>query len=269
MIYSMVYKVYSGFSGRRFTTDMRMAKEQGCIEKAAHFNSLYNYFRKPEITPLLTQLVTLTSLPMKSVERDFAIDATGFGTSNFQRWYSFKHGKKISSRKWVKCHFVTGVKTNIVSSVKITTEFNNDSPELKGLVDKTAENFSMEEVSADKAYLSRNNLGHINDKGAVPYVPFKKGTTPKPKGSAIWKKMYHYFQLNNEEFLEHYHKRSNVETTIHMIKSKFGNFVRSKNWTAQVNEVLCKIICHNIVCVIHEMYELGINPEFKAWTPRL
>ncbi len=28
------------------------------------------------------------------------------------------------------------------------------------------------------------------------------------------------------------------------------------------NEVLAKIVCHNIVCVIHEMYELGIEPEF-------
>ena len=33
--------------------------------------------------------------------------------------------------------------------------------------------------------------------------------------------MYHYFDFKNE-FLEHYHKRSNAETTFHMIKSKFG-----------------------------------------------
>ena len=75
--------------------------------------------------------------------------------------------------------------------------------------------------------------------------------------------MYHYFQLNNEDFLEHYHKRSNVESTVHMVKSKFGNFVRSKDWTAQVNEVLCKIICHNIACIIHEMHELGAEADFS------
>jgi hypothetical protein len=48
-----------------------------------------------------------------------------------------------------------------------------------------------------------------------------------------------------------------------MIKSKFGARVRSKTWTAQVNEVLCKIICHNICVVIQEMYELGIKPDFS------
>jgi len=74
--------------------------------------------------------------------------------------------------------------------------------------------------------------------------------------------MYHYFMLNNEEYLQHYHARSNAESTVHMIKSKFGNMVRSKSWTAQVNEALCKIICHNICVVIQEMYELEINPDF-------
>jgi len=78
----------------------------------------------------------------------------------------------------------------------------------------------------------------------------------------IWKKMYHYFMFNNEQFLDHYHKRSNAESTVFMIKSKFGDYVKSKEWTAQVNEVLCKVICHNICCVIQEMYELGINPNF-------
>jgi transposase len=67
---------------------------------------------------------------------------------------------------------------------------------------------------------------------------------------------------NSEEFMQHYHKRSNVETTVSMIKTKFGYTVRSKIWDAQVNEVLCKIICHNICVIIQEMYNLGISNEF-------
>jgi transposase len=48
------------------------------------------------------------------------------------------------------------------------------------------------------------------------------------------------------EFLGHYHKRSNVESTFAMIKGKFRGHVRSKTPVAMVNETLCKIICHNI-----------------------
>ncbi len=60
----------------------------------------------------------------------------------------------------------------------------------------------------------------------------------------------------------HYHKRSDVESTFSMIKAKFGERLRSKSKTAQVNEVLCKILCHNICCLIQSIYELGIEPTF-------
>ncbi len=75
--------------------------------------------------------------------------------------------------------------------------------------------------------------------------------------------MYHYWQFNRDEFLQHYHKRSNVESTFSMIKAKFGDAVRSKTDTAMVNEVLCKIVCHNICCLIQETHELGIDPQFR------
>ena len=70
------------------------------------------------------------------------------------------------------------------------------------------------------------------------------------------------FEFKNEEFLEHCHKRSNAETTFHMIKSKFGDAVRSKTEVAQINEALLKVLCHNICVVIQEMFELGIEPNF-------
>lgn len=68
--------------------------------------------------------------------------------------------------------------------------------------------------------------------------------------------------LHRETFLEHYHRRSNVETVFSMIKGKFGNSIRSKEDTAQINEVLCKVLCHNICVLIQSMYELGIQPTF-------
>ena len=34
---------------------------------------------------------------------------------------------------------------------------------------------------------------------------------------------------------------------------------------AQVNEVLLKVLCHNICVVIHEMFELGIEPNFGSF----
>ncbi len=49
-----------------------------------------------------------------------------------------------------------------------------------------------------------------------------------------------------------------------MIKAKFGGFVRSKTSTAQTNEVLCKVLAHNLCVLAQSFYELGIEPRFWA-----
>ena len=77
----------------------------------------------------------------------------------------------------------------------------------------------------------------------------------------------HYFHFKRGEFLAHYHKRSNVESTFSMIKAKFRDHVRSKTDVAMKNEVLCKVLCHNICCLISAVYELGITPEFSSVEP--
>ncbi len=79
--------------------------------------------------------------------------------------------------------------------------------------------------------------------------------------------MFHFYNLNRDEFLSHYHKRSNVETTFSMIKAKFGNHIRSKTDTAMVNEALAKILCHNICCLIQSQCELGIEAAFWEVEP--
>jgi len=83
---------------------------------------------------------------------------------------------------------------------------------------------------------------HLIKSGGVANIPFKKNATCRVGGSALWKKMYHYFQLNRDDFMEHYHERSNMESTHAAIKRKFGETLNSKNPIAQVNELLAKII---------------------------
>lgn len=47
-----------------------------------------------------------------------------------------------------------------------------------------------------------------------------------------------------------------------MIKSKFGTRLRSKTPVAQVNELLYKVLCHNLCCLVQSFYELGVEAEF-------
>ena len=127
---------------------------------------------------------------------------------------------------------------------------------------KTSNGFTINEVTADLAYSSRANLEEVKNVGGMAFIPYRKNATGKSRGSALWSKMFHYFQLNRDEFMEHYHKRSNIEATNAAIKRKFGETLKAKNPVAQVNELLAKIIAYNLTVVIHEMYENGIQPEF-------
>lgn len=125
--------------------------------------------------------------------------------------------------------------------------------------------FDVREVSADLGYSSEANLQHIVDAGAAPLIPFKRNATPARGG--LWEKCFHYFNFRRDEFLARYHRRSNVESVFSMMKAKFGDGVRSKTDVAMKNEVLCKILCHNICCLISAIYELGVDPVFWAEKP--
>lgn len=262
LVFSSVMKVYSTFSLRRFMSDVKIAKECQLIEAVPCYASIGHFLQKEELTPILQELIKISSFPLKEVESHFSVDSSGFSTSRFARWFDTKWGKDKKFRIWLKAHIMAGVKTNIIASVNITEGNSHDSPQLASLFQKTAENFEVKEVSCDRAYSSKENLKLIDDEGAVPFIPFKSNVVGRARGSGAWKKMYHYFMYKHDEFLQHYHKRSNVETTFHMIKTKFKDNLRSKTKTAQINELLCKILCHNICVVIQEVNELGLKGEF-------
>jgi transposase len=258
-VFSAVFKIYSTMSARRFTSDLCDAQAKGYIEKVPHFNSVLNYLESPELYPILLDMIEKTSLPLRSVESQFAVDSTGFTTCRFVRWFDVKYNRFTSEQQWVKAHICTGTKTNVVTAIEIHDPHTSDAPVLPSLVDSTAKNFDVKEVSADKGYTGYENHEAIAKLGAMPFIAFKHNATGEKGG--VFEKMFHYFQFNREDFLAHYHRRSNVESTVMMIKTKFGDSLRSKGDAAQKNEVLAKVLCHNICCLISAMYELGIDPE--------
>lgn len=262
LAHAAAMKVYVGMSGRRASTDVRECAAKGLIDRAPHFNSVLDFIDRADVTPLLTTLVEESAAPLKAVESRFAVDATGFGTTTYRRWYDAKYGRDMNEQRWIKCHAMVGTTTNVITAVEVTESNSHDGPELPGLVASTAQRFDVAEVSADKAYLSRGNLDAIEAVGAIPYIPFKSNS--RGEGPAAWRRAWHTFSLRRDEFLRHYHARSNVETTFSAVKRLFGGAVRAKNPAAQKNEVLLKCLVYNVTCLVHGMYELGVTPAFAA-----
>lgn len=270
-IFAAAMKVYTTFSGRRASTDIRGCAERGHIADAPHYNSIFRTMEDAATTEILTRLIEESAAPLAEIENlagQFAQDSTGFSTVTYDRWFDQKHGKLMAAHPWVKLHVMIGTVTNVVTGVKVSGE--GDCPLLPELLAQTAKKFKVKEVSGDKAYLSKKNLEAIEAVGAVPFIPFKSNSVGMSSRSAHWKRMWCHFSLKSEDFLNHYHRRSNVESAMWMIKSKFGGAVRSKLPTAQVNEVLCKVLCHNLTCIVHAITEFGIDADFaKPSAPAL
>jgi hypothetical protein len=199
VLFACAFKVYTGFSGRRFMTDLREAQSAGLIDHAPHYNCLFDAMESEEMTPIPHGLIEQSALPLREIESDFAADSTGFGTSTYFRYFSMKYGHEQYGRKWIKTHAMVGTKTNIVTAVVISDRDAHDSPQFPALVEQTARNFTLAEVSADKAYSSRDNLELVERFGGVPFIPFKSSAKPVAKWgrpSETWTRLYHYFALN-------------------------------------------------------------------------
>ena len=51
----------------------------------AHFHSVSNYLSSPELTEVLKELITASRSPLKAIETDFAVDASGFSPCRYVR----------------------------------------------------------------------------------------------------------------------------------------------------------------------------------------
>lgn len=260
VIFAMAYKVYCGMSARRTQGDLDDAHAAGYLSRHIPAIKVTTFMEQASHAAILTDLIAKSAAPLAAVETQFAVDSTGFSTSRFEKWFDHKYGVTRQQCLWVKVHAAVGVKTNVITAVRILDKDAGDAPQFKPLVEVTKKSFDVKEVSADKAYASQENFQAVQDAGGTGYIAFKSNTTGSIGG--LFEKMFHYFQFQREEFLQHYHLRSNVESSFSAVKRLFGDAVRSKSDTAMVNEVLCKLLNFNLTCLIHEQEELGIAPIF-------
>ncbi|MCI0420679.1 MAG: transposase, partial [Acidobacteria bacterium] len=170
MVFACCLKVYTTLSSRRFGTDLAEAHGKGYLSHKLHPMMVCAFLESELLTPVLRELITQSSLPLRAVEKTFAPDSTGFSTSRFTRWYDEKYGTVRSGKEWVKAHAICGTKTNVITAVEILDKDAADCPQFAPLVKATAENFTVKEVPADKAYLSHENLALVDSLGGTAFI---------------------------------------------------------------------------------------------------
>jgi transposase len=263
--FASLMKVYSTKSQRRMQSDLADSVMKGHLDRVANLNIISDFLGDEASTPILISLIEESAKPLAAIENgQFALDSTGFSTVTYDRWFDQKHGKLMAKHAWIKLHIAVGTVTHAITSAKVTPEA--DCPQLPELTAQTMKNFDVREMSGDKAYGSKDNHRVLERFGVEAYIPFKVNAKVDPK-CAAWTRHLCEFLFNPENFLPHYHRRSNVETVMMMLKSKFGASVRSKTTTAQVNEVLAKCVLHNLYCIVQAIFTAGLVPRFWQDAP--
>ena len=258
--FAAVAKVYGCKSQRRAQSDLADSVDKGNLGRVSHFNAISDFLGNESSTAILVSLIEESAKPLAALENgQFAIDSTGFSTVTYDRWFDQKHGKLCAKHPWVKLHVAVGTVTHAITGVKVSPE--GDCPQLPDLLAQTMKNFAVREMSADKAYSSKDNFETLDRFGVEAFIPFKINAVMDPK-CETWTRHLSEFLFNQDKFLPHYHRRSNVETVMWMLKSKLGGSVRSKTPIAQMNEVLCKCLCHNLACLVQAIFTAGLAPRF-------
>jgi transposase len=264
MLFCCIIKIYTNVSSRRLISELELAKRAGYIKEVPHFNTILKYLDDDLVRIALSYLVPVSALPLKNIEEKFAIDSTGFGAHRFDRYFQAKYGEKTNLSKWRKCHAVCGTYTQVITAIRLTGGNVADIKQFEPLVNDTANLFQIQTVLADKAYLSRRNLDLVKKLGAMPYIPFKKNCVKTARGSGAWAELFKIFTEHYLTFATEYHQRSNIESAWSMIKRKFGDFCRCRTEQSQDAEILCKVLCHNIVILVFEIFNRKLDIDFLA-----
>ena len=260
----LIWHKFPNLSTRRAKGLLLLLKKFGIINvDIPCFKTLSNYREDNSLQIILDELIEESSKPLSLIEHDFATDSTGIKTKLFSSWFSLRCKKRIRKRDHLKVHVSVGVKSKIVTAINI--EKGKDNVIFREHVDKTAENFKINEWSGDGVYWAKLNCKKISEKGGKPYFHCKSGKTAwngKQSGVPSWKTMNKQSLENEKEYKKHYHKRSNVETTNMSKKMLHGDKAYSRLKSSRINEETLRWINHNINVLNRAKHEWKITPKF-------
>ena len=245
---------------------------------------MWDYLKADWLTPILLELVSVVAGPLREVDTIFAIDGTGLSTRNYERWLDFRlsnrplggSGPDVDAddeppvkvermrHDWVKLHAIAGVSTHVIVRAAISLGNEHDNPFFKGLVSEAVSRFDVRKVSADLAYSSRDNLRLADELGFQPLIPYKSNTRVPPRDNSPWSRHWHNQNDYPEDFLSEYHQRSNVESTFSAYKRLFPEQLRTKVFSAKVNEALCKTVAYNLNVLAMQVRIRGIDLDLPT-----
>ena len=264
---AVLMQQYFSVSNRVAEGLVRLFMEKLRIKEAFSYKTIERAYDDPLVTLILHEIFCMTHEPLKDREHVFAPDGTGLSQSAKQNWENDRRSKK-PKKGYEKMIAMVGCTYKMFSAVKFPENpETHESPFFEPLLSDTSDSFDrIDLVSADSAYLSRDNCDLISDVGALPRIYPKQGLTLKKKGSRAWKEMLSDFIGDPQKWLRDYHLRSISETSFSVFKRDFPVPLRKRIKIRRKQEAFSRVCGYNLkrLCYLRYLEDISAVDVWDA-----
>lgn len=257
---AVLMQQYFSVSNRVAEGLVRLFKEKMRIKNAFSYKTIERAYEDPLVTLILGEIFRMTQEPVSGREHVFAPDGTGLSRSMKQNWENDRRGRK-TGKGYEKMIAMVGCTYKLLSAVEFPDNPEaHESPYFEPLLEETSACYErIDLVSADSAYLSRDNCDLIAGVGAVPRVYPKQGIMLKRKGSRAWAEMLLDFIKDPQEWLRDYHPRSISETAFSVFKRGFPFPLRKRIKLRRKQEAFARACDYNVkrLCYLKHLEEIS------------
>ncbi len=198
------------------------------LSSVPHFTTLQKAFQRLESR--IFNLLILLSAKLTDFSGNAGIDATGFQRGFASNHYSKRCKLNIKSQKTT---FLVDTTNRTILGVHLTTGRKHDTKIAPILVSRELKNFLVKLLTGDKGYDDREFRRLLRSNRIIPVIKYR-----------IFDPAYSY--INDVVDMFGYSQRVHTETVNSIIKRKYGDKLRSRNWFTQFRETKLKVVVHNI-----------------------